>query len=89
MTEVYPQTRRADSGSLCQTTGRMNNVVKLERQSEAADIAVIVIDNPPVNAIGQDVYEGLLDTFEALAGSVGECRRYRRGGPHIHRGRRH
>ncbi len=45
----------------------MNNVVKVERPSEAADIAVIVIDNPPVNAIGQDVYEGLLATFEPLA----------------------
>ncbi|HTG73059.1 MAG TPA: 3-hydroxyacyl-CoA dehydrogenase NAD-binding domain-containing protein, partial [Terriglobia bacterium] len=67
MTEVYPQTRRADSGSLWQTTGRMNNVVKVERPSEAANIAVIVIDNPPVNAIGQDVYEGLLATFESLA----------------------
>ena len=45
----------------------MNNVVKVERPSDAADIAVIVIDNPPVNAIGQDVYEGLLATFESLA----------------------
>ena len=45
----------------------MNNVVKVERPSEAANIAVIVIDNPPVNAIGQDVYEGLLATFESLA----------------------
>ena len=45
----------------------MNNVVKVERPSEAANIAVIVIDNPPVNAIGQDVYEGLLTTFESLA----------------------
>lgn len=42
----------------------MNSVVKLERNS---DIAVVVIDNPPVNAIGQDVYEGLLGTFEELA----------------------
>jgi 3-hydroxyacyl-CoA dehydrogenase len=45
----------------------MNNVVKLERPTEAADIPVIVIDNPPVNAIGQDVYEGLLSTFEVLS----------------------
>jgi 3-hydroxyacyl-CoA dehydrogenase len=42
----------------------MNNIVKLELNS---DIAVIVIDNPPVNAIGQEVYEGLLSNFEQLA----------------------
>ena len=42
----------------------MNSVVKLERNSE---VAVVVIDNPPVNAIGQDVYEGLLGAFELLA----------------------
>jgi 3-hydroxyacyl-CoA dehydrogenase len=45
----------------------MNNMVKLERPSEAEGIAVIVIDNPPVNAIGQDVYEGLLSTFDVLS----------------------
>ncbi|HET9217789.1 MAG TPA: 3-hydroxyacyl-CoA dehydrogenase NAD-binding domain-containing protein [Terriglobia bacterium] len=44
----------------------MNNVIRLERPAEAPGIAVIVIDNPPVNAIGQDVYEGLMGTFDAL-----------------------
>jgi 3-hydroxyacyl-CoA dehydrogenase len=44
----------------------MNNVVRLERPAEASGIAVIVIDNPPVNAIGQDVYEGLMSAFDAL-----------------------
>jgi 3-hydroxyacyl-CoA dehydrogenase len=46
---------------------RMNNIVKIERPSENPDIAVIVIDNPPVNAIGQDVYEGLLSAFDLLS----------------------
>jgi 3-hydroxyacyl-CoA dehydrogenase len=41
----------------------MNNLVKLERQG---DVAVVIIDNPPVNAIGQEVYDGLLSTFEHL-----------------------
>jgi len=41
----------------------MNNVVKLERDG---DVAVVVIDNPPVNAIGQDVVEGLASTIEAV-----------------------
>jgi 3-hydroxyacyl-CoA dehydrogenase len=45
----------------------MNTIVKLERPSDAADVAVIVIDNPPVNAIGQDVHEGLISAFELLA----------------------
>jgi 3-hydroxyacyl-CoA dehydrogenase len=43
----------------------MNNTIHLEQQG---DVSVIVIDNPPVNAIGQDVYEGLLSAFEALNG---------------------
>src|SRR5262245_45445033 len=45
----------------------MNNTVKLERPTESPGIAVIVIDNPPVNAIGQDVYEGLLGAFDELS----------------------
>ena len=45
----------------------MNNVVTLERPSDSPGIAVIVIDNPPVNAIGQDVYEGLLSAFDLLS----------------------
>jgi 3-hydroxyacyl-CoA dehydrogenase len=44
----------------------MNTVVKLERPADAPDVAVLTIDNPPVNAIGQDVYEGLLGVFEQL-----------------------
>jgi 3-hydroxyacyl-CoA dehydrogenase len=43
----------------------MNNVINVERQD---DIAVIIIDKPPVNAIGQDVYEGLLNAFDGLQG---------------------
>jgi 3-hydroxyacyl-CoA dehydrogenase len=39
----------------------MNNVVKLERDG---DVAIVVIDNPPVNAIGQDVFEGLMSVLE-------------------------
>ena len=45
----------------------MNNIVRVERPPDSPGIAVIVIDNPPVNAIGQDVYEGLLSTFDALS----------------------
>jgi 3-hydroxyacyl-CoA dehydrogenase len=44
----------------------MNNTVKLERPSDNPGIAVIVIDNPPVNAIGQDVFTGLLSAFDQL-----------------------
>ena len=44
----------------------MNNVVKLERPATAADVALVLIDNPPVNAIGREVYEGLLSTLESL-----------------------
>src|SRR5688572_7128522 len=64
---VYLQSFDPESRSLCQTTVRMNSVVKVEQPADAAGIAVIVIDNPPVNAIGQDVYEGLLSAFEALS----------------------
>jgi len=41
----------------------MNNVVTMERLD---DIAVVTIDKPPVNAIGQDVYEGLMGVFDTL-----------------------
>lgn len=41
----------------------MNNVVRLEQQE---NVSVIVIDNPPVNAIGQDVYEGLLGALDSV-----------------------
>jgi 3-hydroxyacyl-CoA dehydrogenase len=44
----------------------MNNVVKLERPEAAANVALILIDNPPVNAIGRDVYDGLLATLESI-----------------------
>ena len=44
----------------------MNNVVKIERPATAADVALVLIDNPPVNAIGTDVYEGLQSTLESL-----------------------
>jgi 3-hydroxyacyl-CoA dehydrogenase len=44
----------------------MNNVVSLEQQD---DVSVIIIDKPPVNAIGQDVYEGLLSALDALKGN--------------------
>jgi 3-hydroxyacyl-CoA dehydrogenase len=41
----------------------MNNVVSVERQG---DIALVIIDKPPVNAIGQDVYEELMSAFDSL-----------------------
>ena len=41
----------------------MNNFVKVERQD---DIAVVIIDKPPVNAIGPDIYEELMGAFDAL-----------------------
>ena len=44
----------------------MNNVVKLERPATTAEVALVLIDNPPVNAIGKDVYDGLLNTLESL-----------------------
>ena len=44
----------------------MNNVVKLERPKSAPEVALVLIDNPPVNAIGKDVYDGLLRTMETL-----------------------
>jgi len=44
----------------------MNNVVKLERPTWAANVALILIDNPPVNAIGREVYDGLLGTLEVV-----------------------
>ena len=44
----------------------MNNVVKLERPTWAANVALILIDNPPVNAIGREVYDGLLGTLELV-----------------------
>jgi 3-hydroxyacyl-CoA dehydrogenase len=43
----------------------MNKVVNVETQD---GITVIIIDKPPVNAIGQDVYEELLGAFDALQG---------------------
>ena len=45
----------------------MNNVIKLERPADSPGIAVIIIDNPPVNAIGLDVHEGLLSAFDLLS----------------------
>jgi len=45
----------------------MNNVVRVERQDE---IAIVIIDKPPVNAIGQDVYEELMSAFDALQGDT-------------------
>jgi 3-hydroxyacyl-CoA dehydrogenase len=42
----------------------MNNLVRLERQD---DVAVVIIDNPPVNAIGQEVHDGLMSTFDLLS----------------------
>ena len=33
----------------------MNNVVKIERPTTAADVALVLIDNPPVNAIGTEM----------------------------------
>ena len=44
----------------------MNNVVKMERPASAANVALILIDNPPVNAIGRDVYDGLLAMMESV-----------------------
>lgn len=41
----------------------MNTVVTTEL---ADGIAVIIIDNPPVNAIGQEVYDGLLSAFNQI-----------------------
>jgi 3-hydroxyacyl-CoA dehydrogenase len=41
----------------------MNNLVRLERQEE---VAIIVIDNPPVNALGQDVYDGMMSVLDAI-----------------------
>src|SRR5688572_14752130 len=67
---VYLQTLRPEPGSLCQTTERMNNTVKIERPADAPEIAVIVIDNPPVNAIGNDVYEGLITALDPLSGDA-------------------
>src|SRR5688572_18765467 len=48
----------------------MNNTVKVERPADASEIAVIVIDNPPVNAIGTDVYDGLLSALDPLSGDA-------------------
>src|SRR3954462_5288958 len=44
-------------------TAAMNNLVRLERQDE---VAIIVVDNPPVNALGQDVYEGFMSAIDAI-----------------------
>src|SRR4029434_4659184 len=44
----------------------MHNVIKLERPGAAENVALVLIDNPPVNAIGRDVYDGLLATLESL-----------------------
>src|SRR5262245_23638804 len=44
----------------------MNNVIKLERPGAAANVALVLIDNPPVNAIGRDVYDGLFAILESL-----------------------
>lgn len=43
----------------------MTQRVHLERDG---DVAVIMIDNPPVNAGSADVRRGLLDAIEAIAG---------------------
>ena len=45
----------------------MNNIVTLEQPADSPGIAVIVIDNPPVNAIGEEVHQGLLSTFDLLS----------------------
>ena len=41
----------------------MNNIVTIEPQD---GIAVVIINNPPVNAIGRDVYDGLTSALDAL-----------------------
>jgi 3-hydroxyacyl-CoA dehydrogenase len=46
----------------------MSNVISIEREG---DVAVVVIDKPPVNAIGQDVYDGMMSAFQTLAGDTG------------------
>jgi len=43
----------------------MSKVVRTDRQD---GIAVVTIDKPPVNAIGQDVFEELMSAFDALQG---------------------
>src|SRR6187455_608121 len=45
----------------------MNKVVRVELQEE---IALVIIDKPPVNAIGEDVYEQLMSAFDSLAGDA-------------------
>lgn len=45
------------------TTGAGTEAVRIERDG---DIAVILIDNPPVNALGAAVRRGLFEAFEVL-----------------------
>ncbi|SMX44223.1 3-hydroxyacyl-CoA dehydrogenase NAD-binding domain-containing protein [Actibacterium lipolyticum] len=47
------------------STTRVNSVIEIER---AGDVALIRIDNPPVNAAGRDVRQGIEDAINALAG---------------------
>ena len=63
------QTLVVDGGrllsSLCSDSWAiMSELVKLTRQG---DIAVVTIDNPPVNALSPGVPEGILDSIEAAA----------------------
>ena len=46
----------------------MNDVVRLEREGR---VGLVVIDNPPVNAISQAVRQGLSDCFTEAAGDDG------------------
>ena len=39
----------------------MTDVIRLERRG---DIALILVNNPPVNALGHAVRKGLLDAFQ-------------------------
>ena len=45
----------------------MNSSVLYERQGE---IALITVDNPPVNALGQSVRKGLLDALYEAQGDA-------------------
>ena len=65
----------------------MPGLVELRRDGE---VALIVVDNPPVNALKHDVRTGLIDAFTQARDDAERCRdRALLRRPHIHCRRRH
>ena len=67
----------------------MSTLVRLSKNNDN-DIAIITINNPPVNALSPGVPEGIANAIEEINNDPsveGSGRNWRR--PHVHRWRRH